>query len=114
MTVLTQVRRQAEVGKLCCTEALSVSVCVIFCGRVSTLKDCTYVCIFAGYRGDQCNRNIDECIELLPCQNGATCSDSPGSYICQCPLGFSGDNCEQVRMRMVSKLVEGSDQQGTE
>ena len=31
-----------------------------------------------------------------PCQNGATCFDSNGgsSYVCLCPAGFEGTNCE--------------------
>ena len=31
-----------------------------------------------------------------PCQNGATCFDhsSGSSYVCLCPAGFEGSNCE--------------------
>ncbi|CAB1422597.1 unnamed protein product [Pleuronectes platessa] len=36
--------------------------------------------------GDQCNPN--------PCQNGATCQDGVGSYVCWCQLNFDGKNCE--------------------
>ena len=49
-----------------------------------------------GYDGEFCQRNIDECTVTPPCQNGATCMDTPGSYKCQCQLGFSGKNCEDV------------------
>lgn len=37
---------------------------------------------------------IDPC-SLLPCQNGATCQRLTGfDYICQCPPGFSGTDCD--------------------
>ena len=34
-----------------------------------------------------------------PCQNGATCFDHNGGsgYVCLCPAGFEGTNCEQGR-----------------
>ncbi|KAG5281703.1 hypothetical protein AALO_G00047860 [Alosa alosa] len=36
--------------------------------------------------GDQC--------ESSPCQNGARCQDGLSSYVCWCPSGFGGKNCE--------------------
>uniref|UniRef100_A0A674JZW4 Coagulation factor IX n=1 Tax=Terrapene triunguis TaxID=2587831 RepID=A0A674JZW4_9SAUR len=36
--------------------------------------------------GDQCNPN--------PCKNGARCADDVGSYVCWCPAGYEGRNCE--------------------
>ncbi|KPP56828.1 hypothetical protein Z043_125513 [Scleropages formosus] len=35
----------------------------------------------------------DQCLSS-PCQNGAECKDAMSSYICWCPVGFSGKNCE--------------------
>ena len=37
---------------------------------------------------------IDEC-ESSPCQNNATCTDSFGSYRCECMDGYSGSNCNE-------------------
>lgn len=34
----------------------------------------------------------DECT-TNPCQNGATCVNTEGSYDCQCLPGFEGDGC---------------------
>ncbi len=50
----------------------------------------------AGHEGALCEQNVDECAELTPCLNGAVCMDTPGSYKCQCQLGFSGKNCQLV------------------
>merc|ERR1712168_1512399 len=30
-----------------------------------------------------------------PCKNGGTCSSSPGSYLCKCQDGWTGNNCDQ-------------------
>ena len=39
----------------------------------------------------QCDENL---CDALPCMNSAICVPSPGSYTCQCPVGFHGSNCE--------------------
>ncbi|XP_035291073.1 coagulation factor IX-like [Anguilla anguilla] len=41
--------------------------------------------------GDQC--------ESSPCQNGAKCEDSMSSYLCWCPVGYTGKNCEIETLR---------------
>ena len=38
--------------------------------------------------------NLDECLESQPCSNGGMCMDLPGSYLCSCPFGYAGKNCE--------------------
>lgn len=40
-----------------------------------------------------CEAEINEC-EETPCQNGATCHDYIGKYICECVSGFEGISCE--------------------
>ena len=47
----------------------------------------------AGYEGDNCEINIDDCTPN-PCQNSGTCADGINSYSCSCPSGYEGDNCE--------------------
>uniref|UniRef100_A0A3B3SL20 Coagulation factor IX n=1 Tax=Paramormyrops kingsleyae TaxID=1676925 RepID=A0A3B3SL20_9TELE len=45
-----------------------------------------------------CISDGDQCLSS-PCQNGAECKDAISSYICWCPVGFSGKNCEIESMR---------------
>lgn len=42
-----------------------------------------------GYDGQNCEREINEC-RSHPCQNGGTCIDLVGHYICSCPPGTRG------------------------
>lgn len=46
-----------------------------------------------GFRGDQCEENIDDCPGNL-CQNGATCMDRVNEYSCLCPPSYTGTQCE--------------------
>lgn len=39
---------------------------------------------------------VDEC-QSEPCKNGGTCRDLPGSFVCFCPEGFVGIQCEEGR-----------------
>ncbi|XP_065061722.1 MAM and LDL-receptor class A domain-containing protein 1-like isoform X22 [Rhopilema esculentum] len=63
----------------------------------------SYNLIFEVVRGDDWTSDIaldditfsavDPCASN-PCQNGGSCSNSGGSYMCVCPSGFTGLNCE--------------------
>eukprot|EP01051_Picozoa_sp_SAG22_P006937 SAG22_NODE_471_length_10112_cov_14.774094_1_plen_3099_part_10 len=46
----------------------------------------------AGYEGDNCAVNIQECISN-PCVNGE-CSDGIDAYVCICEAGWEGNTCE--------------------
>ena len=34
-----------------------------------------------------------------PCLNGATCQTSGSSYVCICPVGYSGTNCQTCKKK---------------
>ncbi|XP_078585634.1 von Willebrand factor D and EGF domain-containing protein-like [Branchiostoma floridae x Branchiostoma japonicum] len=48
-----------------------------------------------GFTGSQCETDIDEC-QSSPCQNNGICIDQANSFICNCPFGFTGDDCGLV------------------
>lgn len=53
-----------------------------------------YQCLCpAGFTGEHCENNIDDCA-VNPCQNGGTCIDFVSDYKCYCLPGFNGTHCE--------------------
>lgn len=47
----------------------------------------------AGYEGDDCGTDIDECLDTV-CQNNGTCVNLVADFHCQCEPGFEGKHCE--------------------
>lgn len=56
------------------------------CSPCWALPWCLLTLLFSLRDGDQCNPN--------PCKNGALCKDEINSYVCWCPAGYEGKNCE--------------------
>nr|KAG5712444.1 hypothetical protein BaRGS_011418 [Batillaria attramentaria] len=49
----------------------------------------------AGWTGQQCGQNIDDC-QSQPCLNGGRCADVVNGYQCDCTgTGYDGDTCEK-------------------
>ena len=48
-----------------------------------------------GYTGSTCNQIADNCASN-PCQNGASCRNSIGSYQCVCATGYTGAQCQTL------------------
>ena len=46
--------------------------------------------LFAGFEGDKCQVNIDDC-PGNQCQNGGTCVDGIDMYSCECIPGYIGE-----------------------
>jgi hypothetical protein len=47
----------------------------------------------AGYTGENCQTNIDDC-SPNPCQNGGSCTDGVNTFTCSCPAGYTGTRCQ--------------------
>jgi probable HAF family extracellular repeat protein len=59
----------------------------------------------AGYDGDLCEKNIDDCTPN-PCRNGGRCEDGVGEYSCVCDGRFTGDDCELPRFEIIEPEFE--------
>lgn len=51
-----------------------------------------------------CSPEVDACASS-PCQHGGRCEDGGGAYLCVCPEGFFGYNCETGRMSLRAFLA---------
>ncbi|XP_044181238.1 protein jagged-1-like [Acropora millepora] len=61
-----------------------------------------YKCICKGFKGKNCEKDIDECHIANQCHQNATCNNTKGSYNCTCKGGFKGDgriNCTEHRLQ---------------
>ena len=68
---------------------LFIILSVISC--IDEVADYTCDCT-AGYKGDNCTIDIDECANE-PCVNGGSCQDLINRHQCLCLEGFSGKCC---------------------
>lgn len=50
--------------------------------------------------------NTDECSNS-PCKNGAACVNRYNDYLCMCPGGFTGKNCDTGEQPLIYSLGKG-------
>ncbi|XP_044169427.1 uncharacterized protein LOC114951006 [Acropora millepora] len=57
-----------------------------------------YKCLCKGFKGKNCENDIDECSSANECHQNATCNNTRGFYNCTCKDGFEGDgkNCTDI------------------
>ncbi|XP_074595701.1 uncharacterized protein LOC141850853 isoform X2 [Brevipalpus obovatus] len=81
-----------------CTECVAYPGCL----HGSCSKPWTCDCE-SGWGGVDCAERLDFCEKHSnPCKNGGSCisvEKSDGSFLCRCPLGFEGKNCEKTKRR---------------
>lgn len=46
--------------------------------------------------------DVDECVNF-PCQRSGICLNINGSYMCKCPDGWEGQNCEFGKRKLIQK-----------
>ena len=54
---------------------------------------CTGCICNVGYTGANCSTDIDECASTQPCEGGANCTNTIGSFNCTCPDPCLGPDC---------------------
>lgn len=62
-----------------------------------SLKFFVYSKCPAGFLGLRCETDVNEC-QSAPCRNGGICRDLINSYRCDCPIGYTGTNCEGKKL----------------
>ncbi|XP_070560391.1 basement membrane-specific heparan sulfate proteoglycan core protein-like isoform X2 [Ptychodera flava] len=65
-------------------------------GTCLHLGDAEYecICLTGKFTGRNCQLPINPCSERDPCKNGGTCQPLGEEYKCNCPLGFTGSDCQ--------------------
>ena len=48
--------------------------------------------------------DVDDC-DPNPCLNNGECVDGVNSYVCKCPRGFAGPNCEESKELRSSEYI---------
>ena len=72
------------------TNPCAVADC--FNGECNNVNDEAVCTCFAGYSGDDCNQDINECADgSHQCIADATCNNTEGGYVCSCAKGYKGD-----------------------
>ncbi|XP_071941472.1 protein lin-12-like isoform X2 [Antedon mediterranea] len=50
---------------------------------------------------------VDSCVSN-PCLNGGTCTDASHHYVCECPSGWHGVNCDEIAVSCTDKPCDNN------
>uniref|UniRef100_A0A1X7UPV7 Uncharacterized protein n=1 Tax=Amphimedon queenslandica TaxID=400682 RepID=A0A1X7UPV7_AMPQE len=65
-------------------------------GSPGNLISDTFLCIcMPQFNGSDCSMELSPC-SIDPCMNGGTCVEDGSTRYCQCPVGYTGNNCSEV------------------
>ena len=87
---LTRLSKAGDQSEYPYLPQLQLGFPIHFCGTHLPKTGPFIVPVFLGQR---CTIDIDECVSK-PCMNHGLCHNTQGSYMCECPPGFSGMDCE--------------------
>ncbi|XP_015751618.1 PREDICTED: protein crumbs-like isoform X4 [Acropora digitifera] len=75
-------------------------------------RENNYKCLCKGFKGKNCENDIDECSSANECHQNATCNNTKGSYNCTCKDGFEGDgkNCTELAKGLSNSTIIGDNQ----
>ena len=74
-----------------CAESFYGGDCVTFCQNFVSCEECG----LAGFTGDFCQLNIDDC-EDEDCSGNGRCEDGINGFTCVCEAGYTGETCETI------------------
>ena len=95
-------------GLMRCTSPASIDCCILYNpeGQCVNESSCpgnsvaneAFECICpSNYTGRECTTDVNECeMGTNPCKNGANCTNTNGSFTCDCPPGFTGILCDMM------------------
>lgn len=61
-----------------------------------------------GYTGANCDVVVDACSAYDPCENKGICENKDSTYICNCPIHFTGDVCQHSTPIEFSSQYKGN------
>lgn len=61
-----------------------------------------------GYGGYNCEQIVDACLAHDPCENNGICESKGSSYVCNCPIHFTGDVCQHSAPIEFSSQYKGN------
>ena len=53
---------------------------------------------------ERCVLVVDECASN-PCRNNGTCMDGDNWYVCKCPSGYSGHDCQITPCKYFNNII---------
>jgi hypothetical protein len=83
------VLRNSCEGGATCDEGICIDDMCMDCLSANDCDAAGYIC-----QNNVCVEGSEECQGAATCNNHGTCSDSSGSIVCTCDIGYTGDRCE--------------------
>ena len=77
-----------------CEEQITICDNICLNGGETDPSNCSKCICPSDYIGDHCEEVVVGPCDSNPCLNGGTCLEDSDEYLCVCPIGWTGTNCE--------------------